>query len=94
MTLAMWILTTGITVLLGVVAFFLKRLIDNIDKLNTTINGVISNMQLYNYKTDENEAKITVTNAEIIDLKDRLKIIEVEHKNRKCNELCSRVLFA
>ena len=86
MTLAMWILTTGITVLLGVVAFFLKRLIDNIDKLNTTINGVISNMQLYNYKTDENEAKITVTNAEIIDLKDRLKLIEVEHKNRKCNE--------
>lgn len=86
MTLAMWILTTGITVLLGVVAFFLKRLIDNIDKLNTTINGVISNMQLYNYKTDENEAKITVTNAEIIDLKDRLKVIEVEHKNRKCNE--------
>ena len=53
MTLAMWILTTGITVLLGVVAFFLKRLIDNIDKLNTTINGVISNMQLYNYKTEE-----------------------------------------
>ena len=84
MTLAMWILTTGITVLLGVVAFFLKRLIDNIDKLNTTINGVISNMQLYNYKTEENEAKITVTNAEIIDLKDRLKVIEVEHKNRKC----------
>ena len=84
MTLAMWILTTGITVLLGVVAFFLKRLIDNIDKLNTTINGVISNMQLYNYKTEENEAKITVTNAEIIDIKDRLKVIEVEHKNRKC----------
>ena len=84
MTLAMWILTTGITVLLGVVAFFLKRLIDNIDKLDTTINGVISNMQLYNYKTEENEAKITVTNAEIIDLKDRLKVIEVEHKNRKC----------
>lgn len=84
MTLAMWILTTGITVLLGVVAFFLKRLIDNIDKLNTTINEVISNMQLYNYKTEENEAKITVANAEIIDLKDRLKVIEVEHKNRKC----------
>ena len=84
MTLAMWILTTGITVLLGVVAFFLKRLIDNIDKLNTTINGVISYMQLYNYKTEENEAKITVTNAEIIDIKDRLKVIEVEHKNRKC----------
>lgn len=84
MTLAMWILTTGTTVLLGVVAFFLKRLIDNIDKLNTTINGVISNMQLYNYKTEENEDKITVANAEIIDIKDRLKVIEVEHKNRKC----------
>ncbi len=84
MTVSMWILTTSIATLLGVVAFFLKRLIDNIDKLNTTINGVISNMQLYNYKTDENEAKITVTNAEIIDLKDRIKEIEIEHKNRKC----------
>lgn len=84
MTVSMWILTTSIATLLGVVAFFLKRLIDNIDKLNTTINGVISNMQLYNYKTEENETKITCANAEIIDLKDRIKEIEIEHKNRKC----------
>ena len=84
MTVAMWILTTSIATLLGVVAFFLKRLIDNIDKLNTTINGVISNMQLYNYKTEENETKITRANAEIIGLKDRIKEIEIEHKNRKC----------
>lgn len=84
MTVSMWILTTSIATLLGVVAFFLKRLIDNIDKLNTTINGVISNMQLYNYKTEENEVKITRANAEIIDLKDRIKEIEIEHKNRKC----------
>jgi len=84
MTVSMWILTTSIATLLGVVAFFLKRLIDNIDKLNTTINGVISNMQLYNYKTEENETKITRANAEIIDLKDRIKEIEIEHKNRKC----------
>jgi len=85
MTVSMWILTTSIATLLGVVAFFLKRLIDNIDKLNTTINGVISNMQLYNYKTEENETKITRANAEIIDLKDRIKEIEIEHKNRKCS---------
>jgi len=84
MTVSMWILTTSIATLLGVVAFFLKRLIDNIDKLNTTINGVINNMQLYNYKTEENETKITRANAEIIDLKDRIKEIEIEHKNRKC----------
>jgi len=85
MTVSMWILTTSIATLLGVVAFFLKRLIDNIDKLNTTINGVMSNMQLYNYKTEENETKITRANAEIIDLKDRIKEIEIEHKNRKCS---------
>ena len=84
MTVSMWILTTSIATLLGVVAFFLKRLIDNIDKLNTTINGVINNMQLYNYKTEENETKITRANTEIIDLKDRIKEIEIEHKNRKC----------
>ena len=84
MTVSMWILTTAVTVLLAVVAFFLKRLIDNIDKLNITITGFGANLMLYNLKTEQNEAKNTYLSAEIINVKERLTVIETEHKNRKC----------
>lgn len=84
MTIGLWILTTIITVLLGIVAFFLKRLIDNIDKLTTTVNDVNETMTLYVYKTDDNSMKITGINGQLIYIHDRLLTIETEHKNRKC----------
>lgn len=77
MSVGLWILTTTVTILLGVVAFFLKRLIDTVTKVNDT-------MILYVYKTDETEKKVTGIHAEVIDLHDRFLVIENEHKNRKC----------
>ena len=80
----MSILISIITGLLLIIAFFLKRLIANIDVLTKTINEVNTTMTLYVYKTDENEQKITGVHAEVRDLHDRFLVIENEHKNRKC----------
>jgi uncharacterized membrane protein YhiD involved in acid resistance len=77
MGVGLWILTSTITILLAVVAFFLKRLIDTVSTVNDT-------MILYVYKTDENEKKLTGVHAKVIDISDRLIVIENEHKNRKC----------
>lgn len=77
MSVGLWILTSSVTVLLGIVAFFLKQLIETVKKVNET-------MILYVYKTDENEKKLTGVHAEVIDLHDRFLVIESEHKKRKC----------
>ena len=84
MSVALGIITSVVTLLLGVIAYFLKRLISHIDSLTKTVDTVNNTMSLYVYKTDENTAKIIGVHGEVKELDHRMTIIETEHKTRKC----------
>ena len=86
-----WIITTLISLLIALLSWGGSFVISILRSMSTSMQQMSTEMAVLNELNKENakdidecKNKITGTNANVIDLHDRLLVIETEHKLRKC----------
>lgn len=69
----------GFVAMSGVIAYFLKRLINKVEDIDTKLNSIKTDIAVYSIKIDHLEKELQAAIEHRKELDDRLRLLEMKH---------------